>query len=77
MTRNVTQVQRLEDYLKDHGNIGPIEAWKNLGIYRLSARIFELKKITKLNILTKREVVKNTFDEPINVARYVNEGDDV
>jgi hypothetical protein len=72
-----TQVKRLEDYLKDHGNIGPIEAWKNLGIYRLSARIFELRKITSLNINTKREVVKNTFDEPIYVARYVNEVKDV
>jgi len=69
----VTQVQRLEDYLKDHGAIGPLEAWKELGIYRLSARIFELKKITKLKIDTKREVVKNRFGEKINVARYVNE----
>jgi hypothetical protein len=72
-----TQVKRLEDYLKDHGNIGPFEAWKNLGIYRLAARIFELRKITSLNINTKREVVKNTFDEPIYVARYVNEVKDV
>lgn len=70
----LTQVQRLEGYLKDHGNIGPLEAWKELGIYRLSARIFELKKQTELTIDTKREVVKNGFGEPVNVARYVCRG---
>lgn len=51
------------------GPITPLEAWSELGIYRLGARIHDLRKegwkITK-EIVT----VTNKFGEPCFVARY-------
>ena len=69
-----TQAERLEDYLKIHGHIGPLEAWSELGIYRLSATIHRLKNTVGLNIVTKRENVINSYGETCSVARYVHKG---
>jgi hypothetical protein len=30
--------------MKDHGSVTPWEAMQNLGVYRLGARIYDLKK---------------------------------
>lgn len=39
-----TQNKELLEYLQDHGSITPLEALSKLGIYRLSARIFDLRQ---------------------------------
>lgn len=39
-----TQTQELLEYLQTYGSITPLEALAKLGIYRLSARIFDLRK---------------------------------
>jgi hypothetical protein len=36
-------VQRLASYLRVHKKINPIQALKELGIYRLGARVYELR----------------------------------
>ena len=39
-----TQTRRLEQYLGRHGTITPLTALRTLGIYRLSARILDLRR---------------------------------
>lgn len=49
--------------------INPLEAWIELGIYRLSARVNDLK--SSGHNITKRMVeVQNRFGEPCRVAQY-------
>lgn len=64
-----TQTERLAAYLKEHKSINPLDAWKHLGIYRLSATVFELRR-KGMNIVTNRVNVKNKFGEKCNVANY-------
>lgn len=64
-----TQVERLEKYLQEHKRINPLQSWRNLGIYRLSAVILKLRK-RGLTIITKRIEVPNQFGEFCNVAEY-------
>jgi len=65
----MTQDERLLDYLKDNGRIDPLQAWQELGIYRLSAVIFNLRKKGH-NIISNRKNVKNRFGEVCRVADY-------
>lgn len=64
-----TQEQRLENYLKSHKWINPLIAWRQLGIYRLSAVIFKLRD-KGLNITTELVEVKNQFGETCRIAKY-------
>lgn len=64
-----SQNERLLEYLKFHGRINPLEAWTSLGIYRLGARIFDLRK-SGLNIETNSIGVFNQFGEECIVAEY-------
>ena len=64
-----THDERLLDYLKDNGNINPLKAWKELGIYRLSSSIHRLRKEGG-DIITERINVMNRFDENCLVANY-------
>jgi hypothetical protein len=64
-----TQRQRLLTYLEKHDKINPIEAWRKLGIYRLGARIFDLR--AEGWYITKDMVdVQNRFGETCKVAEY-------
>ena len=40
----MTQNEELYEYLKTHDSITPLQALYRLGIYRLSARIYNLKE---------------------------------
>ncbi len=64
-----TQNTRLLSHLKGGNTINPLEAWRRLGIYRLSARIYDLRD-SGYEIDMKRKEVRNQFDEVINVAQY-------
>ncbi len=64
------QEKRLLDYLETNKKISPMEAWIDLGIYRLSDVVFKLRK-QGLHIETERKSVMNRFDEPCNFAEYV------
>tara|TARA_R110000823_G_scaffold26626_3_gene77503 strand:+ start:30 stop:239 length:210 start_codon:yes stop_codon:yes gene_type:complete len=63
------QEKRLLNYLQINGKISPMEAWIDLGIYRLSDVVFKLRK-NGLGIETERKSVMNRFDEPCNFAEY-------
>jgi hypothetical protein len=68
MPNQGTQAERLIFYLK-HNPINPLESWRTLGIYRLSARINDLRNLG-WNITTTTIEVTNQFGEPVKVAEY-------
>ena len=57
------------EYLQTHGSIDPMTAWRELGIYRLGARVFELREAGE-KIETERVPVTNRWGEECRVARY-------
>jgi len=63
---NRTQ-KRVFDYLTEFGSITTIQAFKEFGETRLSARVFELRE-KGVNISSEKIVVTNRFKE----KRYVN-----
>ena len=63
-----TQTGRLIEWL-EHSPIDPITAWTELGIYRLSARIFDAKKLMP-DIKRASKTVANRFGENVTVALY-------
>jgi len=65
------QEDRVMNYLKTNGTIQPLQAWSELGVYRLAAVIFKLRKIA--NITTTKVNVVNQFGEKCKVAQYVLE----
>ena len=65
----MSQCQRLQQYLTEHGAIDPMTAWNALGIYRLGARIFDLKA-SGIKIISDTVSVKNRFGEECRVASY-------
>jgi hypothetical protein len=65
-----TQNERLLEYLADHQDgIDPMTAWCHLGIYRLGARIWDLRKQGHA-IEADTVEVHNRFGEACRVARY-------
>lgn len=65
----MTQNERVLDYLRKHGAITPKEAMNELGIMRLGARIYDLKK-QGVSITRENVTEKNRFNEPTTFARY-------
>ena len=63
------QETRLLHYLESNKKISPMEAWTELGIYRLSDVVFKLRN-KDFEIETERKSVMNRFDEPCNFAEY-------
>ena len=64
----MTQCERVLDRLQ-RGPITPMEAWNELGVYRLAARVSDLKEAG--HKIVKRTVnVANRFGEICRVARY-------
>ncbi len=68
------QEQRLLDYLKTNFKVSPMDAWIELGIYRLSDVVFKLRN-KGYEIETERKSVLNRFDEPCSFAEYKFKGD--
>lgn len=66
----VSQKTLLLDYLRQYGSIEPLTALRELGIYRLSARIADLRE-DGANIMTERVMSISKFTgEPVYFARY-------
>lgn len=63
------QRERLLDYMKEHGSIDPMQALNELGIYRLSARINELRS-DGISISSTPKKVTNRYGEDCRVAEY-------
>lgn len=64
----MTQNERVIAYMREHGSITQRDAmW--LGIYRLSARIFDLRK-AGYRVQSQWETVENKYGERATIARY-------
>lgn len=64
-----TQADRVLDYIKEFGSITTLEAFRDLGVTRLSARIFELRA-RDINIESKTISSKNRFGENCWYSKY-------
>ena len=65
----MSQLDRVLSHLKSKRTIQPLEAWRDLGIYRLSAIIYDLRQEGH-KITTKRIEVVNRFGEVAFIAEY-------
>ena len=65
----VTQRERIARHLEDFGSITSYEAFRDYGVTRLSAVIFDLKK-KGYPIITEKEKTRNRYDEPVIYGRY-------
>lgn len=68
-----TQCHNLLRYLKEHGSITPIDAWFDLGIYRTSARIHDLRE---KGVDIRTVIIEKTTPEghTKRYAKYIYEG---
>ena len=69
MNSKPTQCDRIVKYIKDFGSITTLEAFTELGVVRLGARISELRQ-NGVPIEGKNETVKNRYGEKCNIKRY-------
>lgn len=69
-----TQAERVLEYIKRFGGITTLEAFRDLGVTRLSARIFELRN-QGYNLETNYETRKNRYGESCTYARYKLKGE--
>nr|DAM62032.1 MAG TPA: helix-turn-helix domain protein [Caudoviricetes sp.] len=65
----VSQKDMVLDYIREFGSITPIDAFRDLGVTRLAAKIFELKKDGH-DIEKVIETSKNRFGNRTRYARY-------
>ena len=65
----LSQEKRLLEWLQSGKGIDPLTAWTELGIYRLSARIFDAKEHGAA-IKKTSKVVHNRYGEKFTVAWY-------
>jgi len=65
----VTQRDRVLGYIHDFGCITSWDAYKDLGISQLGARIFELKKLGYI-FETERVKTTNRYNQPTHYDKY-------
>lgn len=64
-----SQKQRILDYIKEFGSISSWEAYSELGITQLGARLDQLKREGYM-FSTEFEKCKNRFNEDVHYKRY-------
>ena len=57
------------DYMREFGSITPLEAIRDIGCYRLAARISDLRK-DGYDIVTEPLAVRNRYGKTSIVAKY-------
>ena len=65
----MNQEQKIIDYTERFGSITTLDAFRDLAITRLSARIFNIKNMG-YKVTSIRETSKNRFGEDVNYSRY-------
>ena len=65
----MTQAERVMKYIGEFGSISSWEAFRDLGITRLAARIADLES-GGVHFVRTREVVKNRYGETTYYTRY-------
>ena len=69
MSREISQETRVLNYMLDFGSISSFEAFKDLGVTRISARIFELRKRGYF-IENEWEHTTNRYGDKVKYVRY-------
>ena len=64
------QSDRVLAYIKKYGSITTLEAFRDLGVTRLSARIYELNHHDGVEFIKSIETSKNRYGERVAYARY-------
>lgn len=76
MSKKVTQRDRVLQYIRDFGYITSWDAYKDLGISQLGARIFELKErgyvFEKTRIETKNRYGEKTHYDEYRLSEVAN-----
>lgn len=65
----VTQGMKILKYMRDYGSITPVEAFRDLGVMRLGARIYDLEQ-EGIRIAHERETSTNSMGEKVSYSRY-------
>lgn len=65
----ITQKDRILEYIRNFGSISSFEAYANLGITQLGARIDQLQK-EGYQFKTEWEQKKNRYGEDVSFKRY-------
>ena len=65
-----TQADRVLEYMQKFGSITTMQAFADLGVTRLSARIYELKHYQNIEIISETMTRKNRYGEICNYAKY-------
>ena len=65
----MTQKERVIQYIKQYGSISTWEAFRDLGITRLASRICDLEN-DGFQVNREREAVKNRYGETTYITRY-------
>lgn len=68
--KKLTQNQRIVKYMEEFGSITQLDAIRDLGIMRLGARIWELKR-DGVPIESNFVNVKNRYGETVQVKEYM------
>lgn len=69
LMKKPTQKERIKNYISQFGGITSLQAFVDLGVTQLGARIFELKR-DGVNIKERQKVVKNRFGEKCHIVEY-------
>ena len=65
----MTQCDRIMDYIREFGSISSMEAFADLGITRLAARIADLED-SGIHFTRTKEAVRNRYGEKVYYTRY-------
>lgn len=68
----MNQKQMVLDYMNEHGSITSMDAYRDLGITRLSAVVFDLRELG-YKVKTTDERGRNRYGEATSYARYTLE----
>jgi len=66
---DMNQTKRLLTYLEQGKTINPLSAWNELGVYRLAARICDLRK-EGIEVKDRWLDVSNRYGEFVKVKQY-------
>ena len=65
----VTQGAKILKYMQEYGSITPVEAFRDLGVMCLGARIYDLEQ-EGVRIAHERETSLNRMGEKVSYSRY-------
>lgn len=65
----MNQHDRIIQYMRDFGSITTLDAFRDLGITKLTTRISEMRA-SGMEIIGKPETVKNRYGDKCHIHRY-------